>query len=88
MELISNKNLDKELEVYKNKDILLHLEGIITTNIMIKNAKIKITEDEIVFFDNSEKRFSVNIHQILKIQKLENKKIKIELDQLQSIILS
>ena len=85
MELISNKNLDKELEVYKNQDVLLKLDGIITTKVIIKNTKVKITEDEIVFFNDDEDKFSVNLHQILKVQKLENEKIKIELDQLQSI---
>ena len=88
MELISNKNLDKELEVYRNQDVLLELDGIITTKIIINNARIKITEDEIVFFNDDEEKLSINLHQVLKIQKLENEKIKIELDQLQSIIIS
>ena len=88
MELISNKNLEKELEVYKNQDVLLELDGIITTKIIIKNTKAKITEDEIVFFNDDEEKFSINLHQVLKIQKLENEKIKIELDQLQSIEIS
>ena len=88
MELILNKDLDKELEFYKNKNVLLELNGIITTNIVIKNAKIKTTENEIIFFNNNEEKISINIHQILKIEKLENEKIKIELDQLQNIEIS
>ena len=51
MGLILNKNLEKELEFYKNQDILLQLNGIITTKIVIKNTKIKITKDEIIFFN-------------------------------------
>ena len=88
MELILNENLEKELEFYKNQDILLQLNGIITTKIVIKNTKIKITEDEIIFFNDNEEKFSINLHQVLKIEKLENDKIKIELDQLQSIEVS
>ena len=88
MELILNENLEKELEFYKNQDILLQLNGIITTKIVIKNTKIKITQDEIIFFNDNEEKFSINLHQILKIEKLEIEKIKIELDQLQSIEVS
>ncbi len=88
MGLISNKNLDKELELYRNQDVLLELNGIITTKIIIKDVKVKITKDEIIFLNDSEEKFSINLHQILKIQKLENEKIKIELDQLQSIEIS
>lgn len=88
MELILNENLEKELEFYKNQDILLQLNGIITTKIVIKNTKIKITQDEIIFFNDNEEKFSINLHQVLKIEKLEIEKIKIELDQLQSIEVS
>lgn len=85
MKKITAKELEKNLEENKNSKIKILLEGIINYNLEIDNAKI-INEHNYISICNFEDRtqtIKFNIHQIMKIEQIDNEKFQINFDLLQ-----
>ena len=85
MKKITAIELEKNLEENKHSKIKILLEGIINYNLEIDNAKI-INEHNYISICNFEDRtqtIKFNIHQIMKIEQIDNEKFQINFDLLQ-----
>lgn len=76
------------IEKINNKNLILYCEGIITTNIKIEKAQILKNNDSLDIYENTKEKVKINIHQIMKIEKISNKEYIIQFDGLQLIKVS
>ena len=84
------EELTKLLQEQKGNDILLELQGIITTTIHIAQMNIS-HEKNFLFLENKEnnrQRVGFNLSQLMKIHKIEKNKILLEFDQLQNAMIT
>lgn len=70
--------------INKKREIRIQLEGIIETNLIIKNAKVFLQTDKIEIINQKEKGnyIAFNRHQLAKIES-DKENIKFIFDQLQ-----
>lgn len=71
----------------KNKDIILELKGIIETTIKIKHIEIEEMDKYLTIKseENKEQKIKINLHQLMKIDKINEDEFLLEFDQLQTI---
>lgn len=77
----------KFLENQENRNIILELNGIIKTTIKIKHIEIKKYDKylSIQSKEDKEQKITINMHQLMKINKLNEDEFLLEFDQLQEI---
>lgn len=85
--------IDKFIDSFNNledKSVQLFCEGIITTNIKIEQAIILKSEDYLEFYNNEKQceNVKINIHQIMKIDRVSNNSYLIKFDGLQTVKIS
>ena len=85
MKKIMIEDLVKMLNNYQNNQIELSFDGIISMNIKFKIKKISNEENYLIFYDKFNKEISLNNHQIMKIERLENEIILIKFDSFQTL---
>lgn len=87
MKPITIKQFENQLKHNYGSTFLVELEGIITTKIEIENVEIKIEENNIIIYDQKDKTKKVllNIHQIMKIEKVINENYNIKFDSIQNV---
>lgn len=87
MEQVTIEELKQKLKQWENTTVNLVLEGMIATVIKIENEKAKYTQDEITIYSQSNKEEEVilNRHQIMKIEKQQERCFSIKFDALQSV---
>ena len=73
------------LKEYKNKDILVILEGFIKTYIIIKNSKILINNQTLILTDGKQQEFIIDLDYVYNIDvntaimfDLDNEKITLQ----------
>ena len=84
------EELTKLLQEQEGNDILLELQGIVTTTIHIAQMKIS-HEKNFLFLENKEnnkQRVGFNLNQLMRIHKIEKNKILLEFDQLQNAMIT
>lgn len=84
------EELTKLLQEQEENDILLELQGIITTTIHIAQMKISYEKNSL-FLENKEnnrEKVGFNLSQLMRIHEIEKNKILLEFDQLQSAIIT
>ena len=84
---ITIEELEQKLKDWENTIINLVLEGMIATVIKIENAKVEFTSNEIVIYSqiNEENRVILNRHQIMKMEKQNERCLFVKFDGLLSI---
>lgn len=77
----------KYLEKETNKNAVLELKGIIETEIEIEEIEIKNIEKYLIVQNKKikEQKIILNLHQLMKITKLEADTILLEFDPLQTV---
>ena len=80
----------KFLENQENRNIILELNGIIKTTIEIKQIEIKEYDKYLNLQskeskESKEQKIKINLHQLMKINKLNEDKFLLKFDQLQEI---
>lgn len=77
----------KFLENQENRNIILELNGIIKTTIEMKQIEIKEHDKYLTIQnkENKEEKITINMHQLIKINKLNEDEFLLEFDQLQEI---
>ncbi|MCI8616660.1 MAG: hypothetical protein HFJ60_00055 [Clostridia bacterium] len=88
MKRITIDNLVEILKNYENKQIELFFKGTISMNIEFEVKKISNKENYLIFYDKFNKEISLNNHQIMKIEELEDKSILIKFDSFQTLEIS
>lgn len=85
---VTIEELEQKLKQWENATINLVLEGMIATVIKIEEEKAEATSDEIIIYSqtNEEKKVILNKHQIMKIEKQNEKCLSVKFDALLSII--
>ena len=75
------------LENQENRNIILELNGIIKTTIEIKQIEIKEYDKylSIQSKEDKEQKITINMHQLMKINRLNEDEFLLEFDQLQEI---
>lgn len=87
---MSIEELTKLLQGQEGNNILLELQGIVTTTINIVKMKIS-HEKNFLFLENKEdnrERVGFNLSQLMRIHKIEKNKILLEFDQLQNAMIT
>ena len=74
-----------ELQKFKNQDIKLVLKGIIETNIELKQIEIDEEDKYLIIKEKNDNKIKINLHQLMKINKLDENSYLLEFDQLQTI---
>lgn len=74
-----------ELQKFKNQDIKLVLKGIIETNIELKQIEIDEEDKYLIIKEKNDYKIKINLHQLMKINKLDENSYLLEFDQLQTI---
>jgi len=74
----------KVLREQKEEDIELSLQGIITTDIRIESAKIKVKRNQL-FLEGNLGKIGFNLNQLMKIIPIQENEILLEFDQLQQV---
>ena len=84
---ITIEELEQKLKEWENTIINLVLEGMIATVIKIENAKVEFTSNEIVIYSqiNEENIVILNRHQIMKMEKQNERCLSVKFDGLLSI---
>lgn len=84
---MSTEEFIKYLEKQMNKNAVLELKGIIETEVEIEEIGIKSMEKFLILQNKNIKKQKVilNLHQLMKITKLEENTILLEFDQLQTV---
>ena len=84
---VTIEEIEQKLKQWENTTINLVLEGMIATVIKIENEKAEFTQDEITIYSQSNKEVKVilNRHQIMKIEKQQERCFSIKFDALQSV---
>ena len=87
MVLVTIEELEQKLKKWENTTINLVLEGMIATVIKVENEKVKYTKDEIIIYSqgNKEEEVILNRHQIMKIEKQQERCFSIKFGALQSV---
>lgn len=85
MKKITIEDLVEILKNYENNQIELFFDGTISMNIEFKIKKISNEENYLIFYDEFDKKISLNNHQIMKIEALENESILIKFDSFQTL---
>lgn len=77
----------KYLENQTNKNVVLELKGIIETEINIGKTEINNIEKYLTLQnkERKEQKVILNLHQLMKITKLEENTILLEFDPLQTV---
>lgn len=78
----------KQYFIDKNIDeIYIEFKGLISTNLIIKTPDIKVTEDDIILFSKQNicESIKLNLHQIMKIEKINSNLFNIKFDNLQIV---
>ena len=77
----------KFLESKENRNIILELNGIIKTTIEIKQIEIKEHDKYLTIQnkENKEQKITINMHQLMKINRLNENEFLLKFDQLQEI---
>lgn len=89
MQKIAIGQLVDKLNSLEVKEIQLDFNGTITTKIKIKFDKVLKTDDYIEIFTNQlDENIKFNIHQLMKIDVISDKQIKLQFDGLQTVIIS
>lgn len=74
-----------ELKKFKNQDIKLVLKGIIETSIELKQIEIDEEDKYLIIKEKNDYKIKINLHQLMKINKLDENSYLLEFDQLQTI---
>lgn len=74
-----------ELKKFKNQDIKLVLKGIIETNIELKQIEIDEEDKYLIIKEKNDYKIKINLHQLMKINKLDENSYLLGFDQLQTI---
>lgn len=85
MKQLTVKDLVEKLNYYKENIVELCFEGTISMNIEFKINKISNEKNHLIFYDNYNKKISLNNHQIMKIVILENEIVLIKFDSFQTL---
>ena len=77
----------KYLKTQKGKTVILELKGIINTKLKIKEMQIKFEKGYLTLLSKESEfqEIKLNLHQLIRVKKLEENKILLEFDQLQSV---
>lgn len=84
----------EELIIYlknnENKKVILQLQGIISTNIEIKECKFKFDNMYLTIENtkNQNERIILNLHQLMRFNVINQNKILLEFEQLQNITIN
>ena len=78
------------LQHQNKKDILLKMQGIITTSMIIEKCQTRQENNQLVLEStiNSNKKVGLNLSQLMKITQTKINEILLEFDQLQQVIIS
>lgn len=79
------EDLIKELKRFDDKDIKIELSGIIETNIELKQIDIDEKDKYLIIKEKQDNKIKINLHQLMKINKLDENSYLLEFDQLQTI---
>lgn len=79
------EDLIKELKRFDDKDIKIELRGIIETNIELKQIEIDEKDKYLIIIEKNDNKIKINLHQLMKINKLNENSYLLEFDQLQTI---
>lgn len=84
---MTTEKLIKFLQKQEKKDILLNLQGIITTTIIIKNMKLLQEKNKLLLQnrENIEEIIAFNLSQLMRITNMKPNEILLEFDQLQDV---
>lgn len=84
---ITIEELEQKLKQWENTTVNLVLEGMIATVIKIENEQSEYTKDEITIYNKNDQEVKVilNRHQIMKIEKQNEKCISAKFDALQGV---
>lgn len=84
---MTTEKLIKLLQEQEKKDILLNLQGIITTTIIIKNMKLLQEKNKLLLQnrENIEEIIAFNLSQLMRITNRRPNEILLEFDQLQEV---
>lgn len=84
MNTMTIEEMVKVLREQKEEDIELSLQGIITTDIRIESAKIKVKRNQL-FLEGNLGKIGFNLNQLMKIIPIQENEILLEFDQLQQV---
>ena len=79
------EDLIKELKRFDDKNIKIELSGIIETNIELKQIEIDEEDKYLIIKEKNDYKIKINLHQLMKINKLDENSYLLEFDQLQTI---
>lgn len=84
---MTTEELIKYLENQSNKNVLLELKGIVETEIWMEETKISNIERYLILQSRKikEQKIILNLHQLMKITKMERDIILLKFDSLQEI---
>lgn len=84
---MTTEELIKYLKERNGKKATLKLQGIIDTKLKIEQMNIKVQEGYLYLQSENDISSSIklNLHQLKKISKVEEKEILLEFDQLQNV---
>lgn len=85
MKKITIEDLVEILKKYQNNQIELDFDGTVSMNIELKIKKILNEKDYLILYDELDKKISLNNHQIMKIETLDNETILIKFDSFQTV---
>lgn len=85
--LIKIEELEKCILDESTNKLYVELNGMVKTQLSIENPDIKIKEDTIIIFnkENNKQSMELNLHQIMKIERINENVFNIKFDYLQSV---
>jgi len=88
--LIKIEKLKEEILKKHTNKLQIELKGMIKTQLSIENPEIQIAKSAVIIFNkkDSKQKIELNLHQIMKIEKMNENVFNIEFDYLQNVTIT
>ena len=88
--LIKIEKLKEEILKKHTNKLQIELKGMIKTQLSIENPEIQIAKSAFIIFNkkDSKQKIELNLHQIMKIEKMNENVFNIEFDYLQNVTIT